>query len=428
MLVVRRFLGLVAIGSSSLLLCQCGGRSAIPEGDGTGPLIACNQSGDCFDGNLCVTKACVEGYCHTVETKTCDDANPCTSDLCDPPTGNCYFPLKVHDNDGDGFYGPLPGTQAGAPGSCGNDCNDSNASVYPGAPEICDGLDNNCDGIVDNGVYSYSPSGYRVQVTDSTFTEAGLDGLAYNGSYFGLTFTGDKSQSDNQGYFTGYDSFGNRVVPITNVSQTAQNGFGGPLIWTGSVFASAWEVHGDRAYDIYFNQLDVNGKKVGPDVRITNSSGFSISPSLAWDGVNYWTAWADDNGGNSPFQVYGQMVSKEGQRVGNAHALTDLRLDARSPILLHGPSSNILLFITGNDPSLSPQLQRRIMAQLLGADMSPVGSSIYLSESGASEYTADWVGDRYVAAWSTEGPGSTLLAASIDATGNVVKSSPSDYL
>lgn len=34
------------------------------------------------------------------------------------------------------------------------DCDDENAAVYPEAIEICDGLDNNCDGVVDEGVTS----------------------------------------------------------------------------------------------------------------------------------------------------------------------------------------------------------------------------------------------------------------------------------
>ncbi|MBU1068908.1 hypothetical protein KJ975_04985, partial [Myxococcota bacterium] len=50
---------------------------------------------------------------------------------------SCIDPDTV-DNDDDGASG------------CGVDCDDGDDTVYPGAPETCNGRDDDCDGLIDN--------------------------------------------------------------------------------------------------------------------------------------------------------------------------------------------------------------------------------------------------------------------------------------
>jgi hypothetical protein len=62
--------------------------------------------------------------------------------------------MRYPDTDGDGYGDMTKGVEAAsAPADYivqGGDCNDNDKKVHPGAVEICDSVDNNCDGKIDD--------------------------------------------------------------------------------------------------------------------------------------------------------------------------------------------------------------------------------------------------------------------------------------
>ena len=98
------------------------------------------------------------------EDEDCDDSDPSihpgATEVCDSIDNNCndevdegVSSLFYLDTDNDGF-----GTEADTIQACdapegyvpnGNDCDDSNAEIFPSAPEICDDVDNDCDTFID---------------------------------------------------------------------------------------------------------------------------------------------------------------------------------------------------------------------------------------------------------------------------------------
>ena len=102
-----------------------------------------------------------DGYFSDEDCNDADSAiNPGAAEICDGVDNNCDLQVDegatatwYADTDGDGFGDVESSTEAcEAPEGYSNnasDCDDQNADAYPGAIDVCDGVDNNCDGSTD---------------------------------------------------------------------------------------------------------------------------------------------------------------------------------------------------------------------------------------------------------------------------------------
>jgi hypothetical protein len=106
--------------------------------------------GDGFGNPAVTTMACSLPTGYVANNLDCNDGNSALN-----PNTIWYL-----DADGDGYYTGASMTQCTSPGAgyrytgltAGGDCNDGSAAINPAATEVCDGIDNDCDGSIDEGV------------------------------------------------------------------------------------------------------------------------------------------------------------------------------------------------------------------------------------------------------------------------------------
>ena len=219
--------------------------------DGYDSLVDCNDS----------DPTAHPGAAEIVNNGKDDDCNAASADfVCGGLPPSTFY----RDADGDGFGNPAQSAQAcSAPEGYladNRDCNDADAAVHPGAGELCNGRDDNCNGQTDEGVTTTfytdgdgdgygspapvlqacaAPAGHSANGTDCNDASAAINPGALETIYDGVdndcnAATPDGIDADADGFTNNLDCNDNdpNIGPPSQrfYSDADQDGFGNPAL------------------------------------------------------------------------------------------------------------------------------------------------------------------------------------------------------
>lgn len=235
-------------------------------GECQNPVEECNGVDDDCDGIADNGFECIMGtvescstWCGSEGTITCD--NYCICSECVPPAEICNGVDDDCDGTADNGFECIQGETISCTTTCGSSgtgyCSDSctipaGADCYPPAEE-CNGLDDDCDGVADNGFECV------MGAIETCTTSCGSEG-----------------------------------TKTCEISCTLSDCIPPDEICNGV----------DDDCDGF---VDENYAKIDSDVRITSSAGRSRYASLVFTGSKYGVSWVDERDGN--YEIYFARIS-----------------------------------------------------------------------------------------------------------------------
>jgi hypothetical protein len=156
--------------------------------DGVGTMFYADGDDDSYGDAGAGVMACEQPDGMVADNTDCDDTNnkayPGRLEECDLIDNDCNGIVDdgventyYADVDGDG-YGDIASPDYACVLPTGyaytsDDCDDGNAAINPGADEICDGIDNNCDGAIDEGT-AVDASTWYADADGDTYGDAAM--------------------------------------------------------------------------------------------------------------------------------------------------------------------------------------------------------------------------------------------------------------
>ncbi len=261
-------------------------------GSGSGDAaIACKKDVDCDDNDPCTgTETCdvIAGTCRAGASPCPAAADPehceilCTNNAGKAECGN----QTAKDSDGDGHRD----SQCAA--SPGDDCDDTNKNVFPGATEVCDGLDGDCDGASD------LEEGLPLAGTPfNVAAPAGADAVRPQAAWapgtksLGVVWT-DFRGNAFQVFFSLFNETAAPVASDVVVSNTQIEAQNGVIASDGKTFGVAFVGEITGARHVFFRPFDLNGVPKSNPVQLSTTPVESdAGPGIVVDSPGYLVTW-----------------------------------------------------------------------------------------------------------------------------------------
>ncbi len=258
-----------------------------------------------------------DGYTDGVSQSSCVQPNGYVASAqpgdCNDNDGNQHpGQTWYEDRDGDGYGSGFVETACQRPLGCymaseliaiSGDCNDNLAVCYPGAPEICNGLDDDCDGQVDEdlgdltyvGNVTFTNQGqlnawsqcYTIIQGNLTIQNAGINSLAALSNIWQVTgnLTIKTTALTNLAGLSGLQTIGGNLLIQTNGQLTSLNGLG-TLSAVGGSFKIFQNLKLSDCCPVH-DLLNTAGAIAGPVTIYLNKTGCESVSAINNNCVNY---------------------------------------------------------------------------------------------------------------------------------------------
>lgn len=404
----RRWAGLWALGmvgiacSSSEFkpspgLTTDGGAGASADAGGDAGAL-CSKDDTCDDGKACNGKeTCAGGHCQA-GTSPCANADPTNCDVvCSESTAGPQCGIAAKDEDGDGH-----GTVACAE-SPGDDCDDGDKSVAPGAIEQCDGVDSDCDGKLDiDDGFSLGGAEFDVATLGDPEWPHAVWSPTANG--WGVVWQDLRDPTgDLEVFFALVDATG-QVSNHVRLTMTALDSTNPRIAWGHDSFAVVWNDKKGGVDEVYLQMLDASGTLKGGTVPITSPPNDDFAPDIAATPGGFIVSYTEAGSGGAS-NVWVQLLTKTGTLDGVPKSLTTVGSNVVGRLATMTNGDLAVGYLSSDVPGTKSTLAVTRLSQFLDVLGGEIMFTVNAPPKVTPYHAIGAVGDGYGSLFEVEAPG-----------------------